>query len=92
MEDGRERPQAASSTVELYQPAGSGNGPVGVERAREAAERLTSEGMRVWYVRSILIPAAETCFHVFEGVSAEAIGAASRRAAIDYERIVEVLQ
>lgn len=34
----------------------------------------------------------ETCFHLFEGPSAEAISELSRRAAIEYERIVEVLQ
>ena len=44
------------------------------------------------YVRSILIPGDETCFLVFEGLSAQAVGEASRRAALDYDRIVEAVQ
>lgn len=62
------------------------------ERAREAARQLTCEGTPARYVRSLLIPEAEMCFYLFEGISAEAIGRASQRAALDYERIVEVLQ
>ena len=81
-----------SYLVELYQPAGSGNGPAGVQRAREAAAQLTHEGTQVRYVRSIFIPDDETCFHLFEGILVEVIGKASRRAALDYDRIVEVLQ
>ena len=63
-----------------------------VERARIAAVQLAHEGSPVRYVRSILIPGDEMCFHVFEGPSAEAVGEASRRAALDYDRIVEAVQ
>lgn len=74
----------------------AGTGPDGLaaaaERAHLAAEQLAREGTPVRYVRSILIPADETCFHVFEGPSAQAVGEASRRAALDYDRIVEAVQ
>jgi hypothetical protein len=58
-------------------------------RARAAARAMTREGTTVRYVRSILIPEDETCFHVFEGPSADVIGEVSRRAALSYDRIVE---
>jgi hypothetical protein len=82
-----------SYLVELYQPAAdAGAVSAEAERAREAARQLTREGTPVRYLRSLLIPEDETCFHLFEGVSAEAIGEASRRAALDYLRVVEAVQ
>ena len=82
-----------SYVVELYMTAvGSDGLAVAAGRARLAAEQLTREGMPVRYVRSILIPGDETCFLVFEGPSAQAVGEASRRAALDYDRIVEAVQ
>jgi Protein of unknown function (DUF4242) len=82
-----------SYLVELYEPApGPGVLAAAANRARDAAEQLTREGTPVTYVRSLLIPGDEICFHLFEATSAEAIGRASRRAELDYERIVEVLQ
>jgi hypothetical protein len=81
-----------SYLVELYQPAGPDNGPAGAESARAAASALAREGIEVRYLRSIFIPEDETCFHLFEAASAEAIDQVSRRAAFEHERIVEVLQ
>jgi hypothetical protein len=79
--------------VELYQPAPDPRAAAAdAARAREAAQQLTREGTPVRYVRFLLIPDDETCFHLFEGVSAEAVGQASRRAALDYERVVEAVQ
>jgi hypothetical protein len=80
-----------SYLVELYQPAASSDGRASVERARAAAAELTSEGTAVRYLRSIFIPEDETCLHLFEGASVEAIRELSRRAAIDYDRIVEIV-
>jgi hypothetical protein len=82
-----------SYMVELYQPtARRTTVAAAAERARRAAEQLTREGTPVRYLRWLLIPEDETCFHLFEGGSAEAVGQASRRAELDYERIVEVLE
>lgn len=63
-----------------------------VASARRAAKALSLQGTPVRYLRSIFIPADETCFYLFEGPSAEAISEVSRRAELDYDRIVEVLQ
>lgn len=79
--------------VELYMPsAGPDRLAATADEARRAAEELSREGTPVEYVRSIFIPEDETCFHVFEGPSAQAVGEASRRAALDYDRIVEAVQ
>lgn len=48
-------------------------------------------GDGVCYVRSLLLPEDETCFHVFEAPSADALGEASRRASFPYTRIVEAV-
>ncbi|MGH3041253.1 MAG: nickel-binding protein [Gaiellaceae bacterium] len=63
-----------------------------VARVRRAARAVSLEGIPVRYLRSIFIPADETCFHLFEGPSAEAIEEVSRHAALEYERIVEVFE
>ena len=60
-------------------------------RARVAASEVSAEGAPVRYVRSLLVPEDDICFHVFEGASAEAVWAASRRAALSAERVVEVV-
>src|SRR5918999_1583025 len=51
-------------------------------RARAAAEQLSREGSRVRYVRTTFLPDDETCFHVFDAASEEAVGEAWRRAGI----------
>ena len=82
-----------SYVVELTMTAVGQDGlGLAAEQARVAAEQLTREGVPVRYVRSILIPGDETCFLVFEGSSAQAVGEASRRAALGYGRIVEAVQ
>jgi hypothetical protein len=41
------------------------------------------------YLRSVLVRADETCFHLFDAVSADAVAEVARRADLRYERIVE---
>ena len=76
--------------AELY--AASLTEESGSRAAEEAARSLRDDGLAVRYVRSIVIPGDETCFHVFEAPSAEAVREVARRAAIRFERIVPVFE
>ena len=59
----------------------------GAERLGRAAAQLTGEGMPVQHLRSIFVPEDETCFLLFEAVSAEAVREVSRRCALPFERV-----
>jgi hypothetical protein len=75
--------------VEVYQPrAGADAVEAASARARAAVEEMALEGVPVRYVRAIFLPADETCFHMFDSVSVEAVEKASRRAGLDHDRIV----
>jgi hypothetical protein len=63
-----------------------------IARVRRAARAVSLQGTPVRYLHSIFIPADESSFHLFEGPSAEAIEEVGRQAALEHERIVEVLQ
>lgn len=60
--------------------------------ARAAAEQLSREGTSVRHVRTMLLPDDETCFHVFEAASADAVGEVGRRAGLDWARIVRAVE
>jgi hypothetical protein len=76
--------------VELYAPASTEAS--GARAAEGATRSLRDEGLAVRYLRSIVIPGDETCFHVFEAPSAEAVREVGRRAAIRFDRIVPVIE
>lgn len=63
-----------------------------VGRTRRAVRSLADEGIGVRYVRGILVPGEETCFHLFVASSADAVAEASRRAQLDYDRVVTVIE
>jgi hypothetical protein len=80
-----------SYLVESYlSRASAGEPATTAARVRRAAADLSREGFAVRYVRSFFLPEDETCFHFFEGASAEAIGEVTARASIACDRIVEV--
>ena len=58
-------------------------------RARAACEELSRHGTRVRFLRSIFVPEDETCFHLYEAVSADAVRQAARHAGLDYARVAE---
>jgi hypothetical protein len=79
--------------VESYFPTESRDLlPVIAARIRAAAEAMRLEGIDVRYLLPIYVPEDETCFHLFAGPSADAVGEVTRLAALDYDRIVEAVQ
>jgi Nickel responsive protein SCO4226-like len=73
----------ASFVVEVYAPnlSRADLGEV-AERAHAAAREMELEGILVRYLRSVLVPEDETCFHHFDGPTIEAIRRASERAGL----------
>ena len=56
------------------------------------AEAAAGEGVDVSYIRSILVPGDETCFHVFEAGTVEAVAAVGVRVSVPLIRIVEAVE
>jgi uncharacterized protein DUF4242 len=61
-------------------------------RAKAVAEELSRDGTRVRYVRTTFLPDDETCFHLFEAVSANAVEEVSRRAKLGRARVVPAVE
>ena len=76
--------------IELYVSCTESDG-IGrrVERVQRAAVELTAAGTPVRFVRSIFVPADETCLLLFEAESGEAVRQAARRAALPFEHVAE---
>jgi muconolactone delta-isomerase len=80
-----------SFLVEAYTPTAPALSEIEA-RARLASVELQREGVPVRYVRSILIPGDETCLHLFQGPSVEAVREVSERAGFSAQRIVEAVE
>ena len=63
----------------------------GADRACLAAEELTRRGTPVRYLSSIFVPEDETCFHLFEAISADAVREVAQRAELSFERVLEAI-
>ena len=59
-------------------------------RARAAAEQMRRQGTPVRLLHSIFIREDEICFLLFDARSGEAVAETARRAAIAFERVVEI--
>jgi hypothetical protein len=59
--------------------------------ARAAADQLRREGTRVHHLRSILIPADETCLHLYRAESIEAVRLAAASASLRLDRLTEAV-
>lgn len=69
--------------VEVYAPTGAVGGLAELaSRAHAAAEESRRVGLDVRYLRSVLVPEDETCFHHFDGASADAVRWVSERAGL----------
>ena len=79
--------EPATYLLEGYEPLGLTSLAELEARCRTAAE--ASDGVR--YVHSILVPEDETCFHLFEGPSEEAVRKAGAEAGLTPVRVVACL-
>ena len=62
-----------------------------IARTRADANTLArSPGLR--YVRAILVPEDETCFHVLDAASADIVDGAAREGSVRVERIAEAVE
>ena len=76
--------------VELYVSCADAGGVArATTRAKRAARDLTAAGTSVRFVRSIVVPAEETCLFLFEAPSIDDVRAAGRRAALRIDHVVE---
>jgi hypothetical protein len=64
---------------------------VGAGQAQQAADEVQGQGRELHFVGSILVPADETVFWLFDGEEAD-IRAASERAGVPFERLLESLE
>lgn len=76
-----------SFLVEAYAPATTVVAELH-QAARQAALSSTLAGVAVHHVTTILVRDDETCFHVFDADSVEAVRSAAERGAIPAHRIV----
>ena len=74
--------------VETYAPAGLDLTEI-EDRARAAAAAMLAEGVVVEYVRPILVPRDETCFHLIESKSEAGVIELTRRASLSFIRMTE---
>jgi hypothetical protein len=83
----------ASYLVETYVPGAQAlDARAAGRRVRLAARHLSREGVSVRYVRTTLLPGDETCFHVFEAASHDAVADACRLAGLETVRIVPAVE
>jgi hypothetical protein len=79
--------------VEAYVPSARGQA-VGVAETRvlNAARGLTGEGVAIDLIRTTWILEDETCFHVIDADSIEAVRELCSRAGLDAARVVEAVE
>ena len=80
-----------SYLLELYLPR-AGSLAAAAEDARRVEQFATLEGEELRYVRTFFVAEDETCFHVFEASSREAVLEASRRAGLEDARVTEAVE
>jgi hypothetical protein len=81
-----------SYLVECYWPGVSEQKlALSVERARAAARELRRRGRQVEFVGTILVPADETVFCLFEGAEQD-VRSVSSQAGVPFERVLESLR
>jgi hypothetical protein len=66
--------------------------PAALAVARKRARRAAELSLGVTYLRTTFLPSDETVLHLFEAPSVAVLDAASRRAALQFERIVPAVE
>jgi hypothetical protein len=83
--------QARGYLAECYWPGVNAEKlTVAVERAERAAAELRGQGRTLHFLGSILVPADEVVFCLFDGEEAD-VRAVSEKAGVPFERILESL-
>src|SRR5436190_15144585 len=77
--------------VEAYEPNPAESGSETMAALQRAADAVSTKEAPVRYLRSILVPADETCFHLFEASTAASVCEASREAKVACTRIAEAI-
>lgn len=81
-----------SYMVESYTPCSQAHeADAAARRVTAAADELTRDGSVVRHVRTTFFPEDETCFHLVEAPSADAVQEVSRRARLGRTRIVRAV-
>jgi hypothetical protein len=82
-----------SYLVETYVPRSRpGEAEAAGRRVESAAASLSGTGIPVRYVRTTLLPDDETCFHLVEAPSADAVREVCRLADLAHGRIVGAVE
>jgi hypothetical protein len=77
--------------LELYAPRQSDDlFATAVARVTAVTDEMRREGAAVRYLRSVFLRGDEIGFLLFEGPSQDAVAEAARRAAITFERVLEI--
>jgi hypothetical protein len=80
-----------SFLLELYLPRG-GSLEEAVARVRGLTQAAAGAGLSVRYLRSLHLAEEETCFHVLEAPSREALLEAARRCGLADARVIETVE
>ena len=81
-----------SYLVEAYMPCSHAReADAAARRVTAAARDLSRDGTIVRHVRTTFLPDDETCFHLVEAPSADAVDEVSRRARLGRTRIVRAV-
>ena len=82
-----------SYLVEIYLPrsqAGDANDTA--QRVGAAVTELSSEGVPIRHIRTTFLPDDETCFHLVEASSTDAVDDLCRRAGLGGARVVVAVE
>lgn len=82
----------ASYLVETYTAIDGDELVAAVSMIQTVARAMSRQGVPVRHIKAILVPGDETCFHLVDAPSLEAVGELTRRARLVHTRIVEAVE